>query len=213
MSKVEMKKEVMFNSIELKGKSCSKFIDIHIHFEKHVGSQFVGGFRWQAAGNIHHNGKSVGIFRYWLNVKEGRIQPTVYAPLWMPDPKGNGIDGVWTKRRTLATQLTGKLDLLGQAIWFAVKHYSEKLNADKAAKTEPAEQPFFMKPVCDWTREEFISVGVTNRGYLEKTLKACEVEKPQKLKELTALKCGFGPQSYKKAVEILVGMGCSREVL
>ena len=210
-----MKDAVVFNDVELKGDDgfCEK-IDIHIWFERHIGNQYVGGRRWQAAGNIYHNGKSVGIFRYWLNVQNGCIQPTKYTPLWMPDLKGNGINGAWIEyKKPLIDPWTGEFDQLAQAIWFAVKHYSEKLDADKVAKTELAEQPFFMKPVCDWTKEEFISVGVTNRGYLEKTLKACEKEKPQKLKELTALKCGFGPQTYKKAVEILVGMGCSCEIL
>ena len=220
MSKFVSKKEtVVFEGIELKGGDgfCEK-IDIHIHFELQVDNQYVNSRRWQAAGNIYHKGKSVGIFRYWLNVKNGRIQPTAYTPLWMPDLKGDGvhgINGLWTGwKKPLIDPQTGEFDQLAQAIWYAVKHYGKKLNAAKQQqkpKTEPVAEPFFLKPVCDWTEENFVSIGVTNRGYLNKILKACEESKPQNLKSLMALKCGFGQKTYEKAVEILKGMGCERE--
>lgn len=157
-------------------------IDIYMHLEK------VGG-RFQSVSHICLGESHCGMSRHWLKMP---------APAWYPDPRGNGINGSWNRRRDSLTTIDNKVDSLGAAILRAEQLLIQKLNFGLAFNN------ILAKPVYSWKRQDFENIGVTNSGFLDKILAACEESKPQKLRELVALKCGgFGQKSYEKAAEIL----------
>lgn len=169
------------------GKNTDVVITIYFNIEKK------SNIRKDTFGHVWVGDKHCGMFRHNLS------QP---IPCWYPDPKGDGINGAWSynacHKHPKLEVIAGKPDSFGAAILRAEQLFIQKLNFGLAFNN------ILAKPVCNWKRQDFENIGVTNSGFLDKVLAACEKEKPQKLRELVALKCGgFGQKSYEKAAEIL----------